>query len=190
MSQPAREDRRAGFAGDSFDIEGGGEGAVDFAWAQGEVRFAEKGHGGSLPQFGFPLEAPQQESGAGADEGYNAVHIGGAGFGAQVVEGAVVDENVEGALDMAKVGEVVQDEVDIGQGVAGVGARLGQGGWGEVDSGYGEALARKVDRVGADAAAEVDGAAGRCELAGGDQADELGSSIADPWRVPKRYQRL
>jgi hypothetical protein len=98
----------------------------------------------------------------------------------QVVEGAVVDQEVEAAQAVAERGEVVLEEVHPDAGRDRLRPPLRQRGRCEVDTGDGEAVLSQKDRVGTGPAAEVDRTA-RPQAPVADQADEFLSRPDLPW---------
>ena len=72
-----------------------------------------------LPNLQLPLETPQQKFRSRLGQRHDLVDIGSTILGAEVVKGAVVDEQVELAAHVGQLGEVVDQELDVNTGADG-----------------------------------------------------------------------
>jgi hypothetical protein len=87
------------------------------------ARQRQESGGGAFPGCERPLEAPEQESTAWPGQPSYLADVGVASPTVEVIEGAVVDEKVERAADLAQVCEVVDGKGDVDAGLTRLGAR-------------------------------------------------------------------
>src|SRR5262245_57298605 len=123
---------------------------------------------------GRTFEAPEQELGARPGHRRDALDIPRPISVAQVVEGAVVHQQVERSHARWECGQVALDKVDANRGQARRAPSLDKSSASEIDAGHGESLLGQIDGVGAGATAEVDRTA-RAQPAGLDHVPQLGA---------------